>query len=532
MKALFTAVLLALGSVGSASAATLSVGPGKTYAAPCAAIAAAKDGDTIEIAGGNTYKGDVCKIVRNGLTIRGVGVRPKIDAAGKISGDKAIWVVDGNDLTVENVEMFGAKSPFSGNGAAFRLEAINFTLRNSFLHDNENGILSNSVPTSNILIEYSEFGHNGRGDGQTHNLYIGRSKSLTFRYNYSHDANVGHDLKSRAMMNMITYNRFSSTPPGQIGSTASGQPSYEIDIPNAGDTYIIGNIIEQPAANQNPAIIAYGEEGATNGTDRLYVINNTFMNDYNSGTFMFISGNVVTPAIVQNNIFVGGGVLSTNSKTIFKNNFRANPDFFVNYAAYDLRPMNSALVVNAASNPGLSATGVSLTPVSQYKATAAGEARPVVGALDIGAFEATAEGASTLAATWTKCAAEGATCRFTGTREVRYGSADIATSKIFTDSAVCGRPPFTFDPAPGVVKTCSYSSATTVMPPVAPSSSWIACAGEGGTCTFTGTRDVRYGTATSYVIKTFTGSVACTNTVFGDPAHGYVKTCSYSSSVK
>jgi serine protease len=61
---------------------------------------------------------------------------------------------------------------------------------------------------------------------------------------------------------------------------------------------------------------------------------------------------------------------------------------------------------------------------------------------------------------------------------------------------------------------------------------WTTCASEGGTCSFSGTRDVRYGTATSYVIKTFTGSVACTNAVFGDPAHGYVKSCSYSSVTK
>jgi hypothetical protein len=93
--------------------------------------------------------------------------------------------------------MYGAKVP-DKNGAALRLEGTNFTLRNSFLHDNENGILSNANTSSNIVIEYTEFGHNGYGDGYSHNLYIGNVGSLTFRYNYSHDANVGHNLKSRA----------------------------------------------------------------------------------------------------------------------------------------------------------------------------------------------------------------------------------------------------------------------------------------------------------------------------------------------
>jgi serine protease len=79
----------------------------------------------------------------------------------------------------------------------------------------------------------------------------------------------------------------------------------------------------------------------------------------------------------------------------------------------------------------------------------------------------------------------------------------------------------------------ALGTTTTTTPNSPPTTvTWTTCASEGGTCSFSGTRDVRYGTATSYVIKTFTGSVACTNAVFGDPAHGYVKSCSYSSVTK
>ncbi|MBW8900942.1 MAG: S8 family peptidase [Massilia sp.] len=78
----------------------------------------------------------------------------------------------------------------------------------------------------------------------------------------------------------------------------------------------------------------------------------------------------------------------------------------------------------------------------------------------------------------------------------------------------------------------ALASATTTTPTPTTTVTWTTCASEGGTCSFSGTRDVRYGTATSYVIKTFTSKVACTNTVFGDPARGYVKSCSYSSVTK
>jgi len=367
-------VLMAFAGVTSASAATLSVGPGKTYATPCAAIAVAKDGDVIEITGNTTYRGDACNINRNNLTIRGVNGRPKIDAAGKNASEKGTWVVNGNNVTVENVEMYGAKV-MDGNGAAFRLQGVGFTLRNAFIHDNENGILANPSPTSDILIEYSEFGHNGSGDGQTHNLYIGHVKSLTFRYSYSHDANVGHNLKSRADTNMIAYNRFSSTPPGETGSTAYGQPSYEIDLPNAGTSYIIGNIIQQPALNQNPAMVAYGEEGATNSASDLYVINNTFLND-GGGTFLFVSGRVPTPAIIQNNIFAGVGILSTQDMSVLKTNYRSLAPSFADRSKWDLHPTLSTLVIDAGSDPGKSPKGVSLVPVAQYKDVASGAARP------------------------------------------------------------------------------------------------------------------------------------------------------------
>jgi hypothetical protein len=533
-------VLLSIAFAGSAHAATLSVGPGKTYAKPCAAIGAAQDGDTIEIAGGTTYSGDVCGIYRNNLTIRGVGGRPRIDAAGANALGKGTWVVVGNNVTVDNVEMLGARVP-DRNGAAFRLEGTGFTLRNSFIHDNENGILSGANTNSNVLIEYSEFGHNGYGDGYSHNLYIGNVKSLTFRYNYSHDANIGHNLKSRAITNTIVYNRFSSTPSGQTGTTASGQPSYEVDVPNAGTTYVIGNVIEQPSANQNPAMLAYGEEGASNAGKDLYVVNNTFLNDYGSGgTFVMIGSGVTTAALLQNNIFAGVGTITNQSGATLKTNYAAAAPGFVNRSAYDLHPTASALVIDAGSIPGTAASGVSLAPVAQYKHSASGEARSVLGTLDIGAYEALSGTTTTspapapapapTTASWTTCASEGGTCSFSGTRQVRYGANGTYVTKTFTGSASCSNGVFG-DPTPGYAKTCAYdaSTTTTSTTTTTTATTWTTCGGEGSTCSFSGTRQVRYGANGLYATKSFTGSAACNNATFGDPAYGLAKSCSYAN---
>jgi hypothetical protein len=378
------AALLGLAFASSASAATLSVGPGKTYATPCKAFAVARSGDVVEITGNTTYSGDVCGIYASNITIRGVNGRPKIDAAGKNAMGKGTWVVSGSNVTVDNVEMLGAKVA-DKNGAALRLEGTSFTLRNAFLHDNENGILTGANTSSNILVEYTEFGHNGYGDGYSHNLYIGNVGSLTFRYNYSHDANVGHNLKSRARTNMIAYNRFSS---GVAGSTATAKPSYEIDLPNAGTSYVIGNVIQQPASHSNPTMLAYGEEGASNPGKDLYVVNNTFLNDDSvRGTFVQVGSTVTVAALLQNNIFGGTGSVTTQASAVQKTNYRSIAPGFVNRAAWDLRPLANALVTNAGSVPGVSATGIALKPAGQYKHVAGGVARPALGALDIGAYE-------------------------------------------------------------------------------------------------------------------------------------------------
>ena len=114
---------LAIAVAPAARAATLQVGPGRPYAKPCAAIAAAGHGDTIEVDAAGNYDGDVCTWTKNGLTLRGVNGRPHIRAAGQHAQGKAIWVIAGNDTTIENVEMSGCSVP-DGNGAGLGFDII------------------------------------------------------------------------------------------------------------------------------------------------------------------------------------------------------------------------------------------------------------------------------------------------------------------------------------------------------------------------------------------------------------------------
>jgi len=73
--------------------------------------------DTIGIDAG-LYRRDVCVVQPNSLTLRGVNGRAHLEAADASAQGKAIWVIKGNDVVVENIEFSGA-SVLDQNGAAF-----------------------------------------------------------------------------------------------------------------------------------------------------------------------------------------------------------------------------------------------------------------------------------------------------------------------------------------------------------------------------------------------------------------------------
>ena len=101
-------------------AATLEVGPDKSYTAPSAAAAKAKDGDHIEIAPGSYFD---CAVWRaNDLVIEGTG--PGVAITDKTCMGKALFVIVGNDITVRNLTLTRARVP-DMNGAGIRQEGRN-----------------------------------------------------------------------------------------------------------------------------------------------------------------------------------------------------------------------------------------------------------------------------------------------------------------------------------------------------------------------------------------------------------------------
>ena len=282
-----------------AGARTLRVGASAEYATPGAAAMAAREGDTIEIAPGD-YRGDAAIWTAHRLRIVGGEPRPHLHADGRDAEGKAIWVVRGDDITIENIEMSGARV-FHRNGAAIRAEGTNLTLRNCYLHDNENGLLSSPNPTSEITIEHSEFARNGGGEGMTHNLYIGVIARLIVRQSYFHHAIAGHNLKSRAASSMITDSRFADE--------VDGSASYEAEFPNGGQVTLGFNIFQKGANAENGTLVSYGAEGLAPGGNHVLVARgNTFISQRGGSRFLYLAPDIKSANLIGN-IFAGPGTL-------------------------------------------------------------------------------------------------------------------------------------------------------------------------------------------------------------------------------
>ena len=273
--------------------AILYVGAAQQYTRIADAVIASHDGDVIQVQAG-TYLNDFATI-NTKITIEGVGGMVHLSATQAPPDGKAVLTTN-TDVTLDHIEISGAQVA-DGNGAGIRYQAGNLTITNSWFHDNQDGILGGSGGVGTITIRNSEFGHNGIGDGYTHNLYVGDIASLSIDGSYFHDAVVGHEIKSRAEQTTITNSRIQDGP--------DGTASYSIDLPNGGAATVRNNVIEQGPRSSNPAMVAFGEEGSLHAGSNLSVTGNTILNDLASPSISGVWNATGITAMVSGNVFYG-----------------------------------------------------------------------------------------------------------------------------------------------------------------------------------------------------------------------------------
>jgi len=333
----------------------IRVGPNETIKSIASAALSARDGDVFYVQAGD-YPADVAVWTKDNITVRAVGGRVRLVANGMAAEGKGIWVVRGGRMTVQGFDFVGARVP-DKNGAGIRFEKGHLTVQDCRFTDNQNGILTSSNAQAELDIMGSEFGYNGYGDGQSHNLYVGNIARLSVTGSYFHHAKVGHLLKSRAALNQIYYNR--------LTDETGGSASYELEFPNGGVAYVVGNIIAQGSQTQNPHLISYAAEGYKWPKNELYLVNNTLVDNRPSGgIFLRVKPGEVTVKAV-NNLLVGKGTLDAAGPGDYRNNFTVDWDQFELAAREDYRLRPKSSLLGKAIDAG-SANGQSLMPAQEY----------------------------------------------------------------------------------------------------------------------------------------------------------------------
>lgn len=334
----------------------MKVGPRQAVKSLAAAARQARDGMLIEVDAGD-YIADVATWTQHDLTLRAVGGRVRLVAAGAHVQGKGLFVTRGQRMRIEGVDFTGCTVP-DRNGAGIRLEAGSLTLVDCGFRDNENGLLSANDASIELDIVDCDFGPIPLRSGATHNLYVGAIKRLAVTGSYFHHGLLGHLLKSRAAVNHILYNRLTD----EVG----GRASYELEFPNGGVAVVMGNLIMQSSTTDNPHVISFGVEGAKWPRQALYLVHNTLV-DQRPGGGIWLR---VTPpqidVMLANNLLVGAPQLAAEGHWTRRANFKADWDEFVLAAREDFRLKPSSELRGKAQDMG-EAEGVRLSPAREYR---------------------------------------------------------------------------------------------------------------------------------------------------------------------
>lgn len=343
----------------SAHATVLRVGPNELFTRIADAAREARDGDVIEILPGE-YRADVTVWHQKKLVIRGVSDRPVLVADRASAEGKAIWVIRDGDFRIHNIEFRGARVA-DRNGAGIRLERGRLHVSSSAFIDNENGILTGNDPDTELRVENCLFAEAPRQEHLPHLLYAGRIARLEVTGSRFHRGYHGHLIKSRARHSEIRYNLLYDGP--------GGEASYEIDFPNGGVAFVVGNVIGQSAGSQNPVVIAYGAEGNAWTDSGLYLSHNTLLNERLPGAWFLRVWRERLPAEAEvvgiNNLTVGLGLFTLAADGDFDGNAFALPRLLGDPDILDFTLAPDSPLRRFGVPPGM-ARGFSLAPAAEF----------------------------------------------------------------------------------------------------------------------------------------------------------------------
>ena len=297
------AVTFAFGASLPANAVGIhQVGPKRTLKLPSDAAAIVQDGDIVRIDPGEYVD---CAIWRaSGLLLQAPDGAAHV--RDRACAGKAIWVISGDEVTVDNITFSGARVPHR-NGAGIRAEGRNLTVRHARFIDNENGILGGTVESSTIRIEDSFFARNGTCERDcAHGIYVNAIERLEIVGSTFREQRVGHHIKSRARVLTVSDSIIDDGP--------DGTASYLIDIWSASDVTIANNFLHKGRKSENRSTAIHIAGRPPRGA--VYqIVGNQFKNDSGRKTALARNRTCVSVALEGNRI-EGPGVALVGRGTV------------------------------------------------------------------------------------------------------------------------------------------------------------------------------------------------------------------------
>ncbi len=260
---------------------------GCAYPTLSAAIAAAANGDTVDL-GPGTYKEAPPAIAVSLKMIWEAGaVLDLTGLTGSLAHGKGA-IVPMSDLLLVNPVITGtAMDQGSAQGtAAIRPETGSnyIDVQGGELYGNQNGIAGGDVPVV-LTVTDTKLHDNGLGDGYTHNIYMSHGTlSVTLNNVQSTNPNGGHAAKIRAFELAIT------------GGTYEAFSAASIDVPDGtvAAAIIDGATIIKKAGAYNHTVLDYATEDTSSGNGGLVLRNVTLNLACDSPAIMVGGGSVVT----------------------------------------------------------------------------------------------------------------------------------------------------------------------------------------------------------------------------------------------
>jgi hypothetical protein len=303
----------AAGGTAAAPRSRIRVGPGQAVRTLREAARLAGDGAFVEVEAGE-YPGDTAVWLQDALTLRAVGGRVRLVAAGAAAEGKGIFVVRGGRVDIMGFDFEGAAVP-SRNGVGIRLDRGALRVTDCRFVGNEMGLLTGNDAATTLEVVDCEFAHNRRPDGHNHQLYAGTIARLVVNGSHLHHGFVGHLLKSRAAWNYVAYNR--------LADAGDGEASYELEFPNGGIAYVIGNLVQQSARTHNVHLVSYGAEGYRWPANDLYLVHNTLIDPLPGGGVFARVLPGAREVRLLNNLLVGEGRWDVGAEAELRGNHRA-----------------------------------------------------------------------------------------------------------------------------------------------------------------------------------------------------------------